>query len=191
MIQRLAGLISLIICMRMKQCNASVVGFKSGQILKDAIGASDGQLIRIVRPSTTRDGVQNTVASHSRKGFYALNFQVIVDDREKVLWLGYSNKGCSYDSGCFRSSGCYGKLKEMANSLYDKKSSYLTTLFTVLSLSCYRHMTHPFLKHPKTTSISTTLVQGSQQSALLGRQTCVGVFLEETYLQSKQCSNNY
>ena len=58
---------------------------RSNGVLKGAIGALDGWLVRIQRPSYYFDKIVNPVAFFSRKGFYALNVQCIVDDRKKVL----------------------------------------------------------------------------------------------------------
>ena len=53
---------------------------RSNGILKGAVGAIDGWLVRIGKPSMYRDGMKNPTSFFSRKGFYALNVQVIVDD---------------------------------------------------------------------------------------------------------------
>ena len=84
---------------------------RSNGVLKGAIGAIDGWLVCIVCPSFFQDSIINTTTFFSRKGFYALNVQVIVDDKKKVLWLSYSNRGGSHDSSCFKDSSLYEKLK--------------------------------------------------------------------------------
>lgn len=63
------------------------VGFSQrfNGILKGAIGAIDGWLVCIVRPSFWRDGIKNPASFFSRKGFYALNVQVIVDDKKSSM----------------------------------------------------------------------------------------------------------
>ena len=55
---------------------------RSNGILVEAIGAIDGWLVRIGKPSMYRDGQKNPTSFFSRKGFYALNVQVIVDDKK-------------------------------------------------------------------------------------------------------------
>ena len=96
---------------------------RSNGILKGAIGAIDGWLVRITCPSESRDHVKSATTFFSRKGFYALNVQCMVDDKKKVLWAAFSNKGSSHDSTCFRTSYLYNNvLKPMQDQLF--QSSY-------------------------------------------------------------------
>lgn len=81
-------------------------------ILKGAIGAIDGWLVRIERPSCQRDKIKHASSFFSRKGFYALNVQVIVDDEKRASWMSYSNRGSSHDSSCFKDTRLHEKLKE-------------------------------------------------------------------------------
>ena len=46
-------------------------------IFKEAIGAIDGWLVRISRPSLSKDGERNLTSYYSRKGFYALNANLL------------------------------------------------------------------------------------------------------------------
>ena len=55
---------------------------------------------------------------YSRKGYYALNVQYIVDDRKKVIWAKFNNKGASHDSTCFKNSDLYYYLMEISDNLY-------------------------------------------------------------------------
>ena len=87
--------------------------------MKGAIGALDGWLVRIQRPSFYWDGMTNITTFYSRKGFYALNVQVIVDDKKRVLWVSYSHKGGSHDSSCFRATKLYEFLKKISGKLLD------------------------------------------------------------------------
>ena len=103
-----------------KQAMAKVsAGFskRSNGLLIGAIGAIDGWLVRIVRPGW-RDRIVNPVTFFSRKGFYALNVQCIVDDRKRVLWVSYSHKGGSHDSSCLRETKLYDELMEIRDELY-------------------------------------------------------------------------
>ena len=93
---------------------------RSNGILQGAIGAIDGWLVKIIRPSITLDGIKNIVGFFSRKGFYALNCQVLVDHEKKVLWAKYENRGSSHDSSCFRDSGLYGLLQSKMDYLFNK-----------------------------------------------------------------------
>ena len=54
----------------------------SNGILKVAIGSIDGWLVQIVRLSLSREFIKNPTSFFSRKGFYALNVQCIVDDQK-------------------------------------------------------------------------------------------------------------
>ena len=68
---------------------------RSNGVLSGAIGAIDGWLVKIVRPSCRLDNIKNIVGFFSRKGFYALNVQGMVDHDEKVLWASFNNRGSS------------------------------------------------------------------------------------------------
>ena len=94
---------------------------RSNGVLKGAIGALDGWLVRIQRPSYYFDKITNPVAFFSRKGFYALNVQCIVDHNKKILWASYKHKGGSHDSTAFRNGKLYEVLKEKAQYLSDKE----------------------------------------------------------------------
>ena len=94
---------------------------RSNGILVGAIGAIDGWLVKISKPSRRWDGhIKNVVGFFSRKGFYALNVQCLVDHEKKVLWAKINNKGSSHDSSCFRDSTLYNKLIDISNELYAK-----------------------------------------------------------------------
>ena len=92
---------------------------RSNGVLKGAIGAIDGWLVKIIRPSWRLDRVRNPVAFFSRKGFFALNVQCIVDDKKRVLWASYLHKGASHDSSCLRETMLYMKLCEIKLKLFD------------------------------------------------------------------------
>ena len=92
---------------------------RSNGVLKGAIGAIDGWLVRIRAPSWFSDRVSSPITFFSRKGFFALNVQCIVDDKKRVLWASYSHKGASHDSSCLRETKLYSKLIEMKLKLYD------------------------------------------------------------------------
>ena len=92
---------------------------RSNGVLKGAIGALDGWLVRIRSPSWFSDRVTSSITFFSRKGFFALNVQFIVDDKKRVLWASYSHKGASHDSSCLRETKLYTRLNEMKLKLYD------------------------------------------------------------------------
>ena len=57
---------------------------RSGGVLQGCIGALDGWLVRIMCPSIFE--VKNPGKYYSRKGFYAINVQAIVDKKKRILW---------------------------------------------------------------------------------------------------------
>lgn len=88
---------------------------RSDGVFIGAIGALDGWLVMILKPSYHRDGILNPSSFFLRKGFYALNIQVIVDDKKRVLWISYSTRGPSHDSSAF------SLLIEKSMELYNKR----------------------------------------------------------------------
>ena len=93
---------------------------RSNGVLTGAIGAIDGWLVKIIRPSWGLDRIRNSITFFSRKGFFALNVQCIVDHDKKVLWASYRHKGSSHDSSAFRDTKLYELLKQKADWLYDR-----------------------------------------------------------------------
>ena len=93
---------------------------RSNGVLTGAIGAIDGWLVKIIRPSWRLDRVRNPIAFFSRKGFYALNVQCVVDHDKKVLWASTYHKGGSHDSSALRETKLYKKLKDKADWLYER-----------------------------------------------------------------------
>ena len=57
---------------------------RSEGILRGAIGAIDRWLVKIQHPSENKDNISNLSSFFSRKGFYALNVQTIVDHEDCV-----------------------------------------------------------------------------------------------------------
>ena len=92
---------------------------RSNGVLRGAIGAIDGWLVKIQRPWVSRDNVKDPASFFSRKGFYALNVQCMVDDAKRVLWASFSHRGSSHDSTCFRETSFYNDiLKSLQNKLF-------------------------------------------------------------------------
>jgi hypothetical protein len=87
---------------------------RSSGILSGVIGALDGWLVKIQRPSLTRDGVVNSGGYFSRKGFFALNVMAIVDKKKRVLWRYIGARGSEHDSSMFKSSKLYSQLVNIA-----------------------------------------------------------------------------
>ena len=71
------------------------------------------------------DGKTNPVSLYSRKGYCSLNVQYIVDDRKKVLWEIFNNKGASNGSTYFKKSDAYQTLTDILHILYEDEFFFL------------------------------------------------------------------
>jgi len=89
----------------------------SGGILAGCIGALDGWLVKILKPNKDKDGVDNVGGYWSRKGFFAVNVQVIVDKKKMVLFRSIKCRGAEHDSTAFKASSLYDVLISKANWL--------------------------------------------------------------------------
>lgn len=81
---------------------SSLFSSRSDGVLNGCIGALDGWLVKIFCP--TKHDAENPGKYFSRKGFYALNVQVIVDMKKRVLWRFIGEKGSAHDSPVFNES---------------------------------------------------------------------------------------
>ena len=87
-------------------------------ILTGCIGAIDGWLCKIVCPS--KNEVKNPGKYMSRKGFFAINVQVICDKKRRILWSCIGAKGSSHDSTVFKNSSLYKYLMRKADFLHER-----------------------------------------------------------------------
>jgi hypothetical protein len=85
-------------------------------IMKGVIGALDGWLVRIRKPRLS-DGVLNPKGFFNRKGFFAINVQVIGDRKRRILWRSIMCRGAEHDSTAFKRTTLYEKLMEKAAEL--------------------------------------------------------------------------
>lgn len=108
-------------CCNDAQMNAVALQFtqSSRGVINGCIGALDGWLVKIKKPCK-RDGVQNPQSFYSRKGFYAVNTQVIVDRNKRILFRSIMSRGAEHDSTAFRNSGLYGWLLDNYLVLVEK-----------------------------------------------------------------------
>ena len=97
-----------------KTCQTFAAKGRSRGVLGGIIGALDGWLVKIRSPSWRRDGVKNSGNYFSRKGFFALNVQVIVDREKRIIWRAINARGSEHDSSAFKDSGLYTKLERIA-----------------------------------------------------------------------------
>ena len=77
-------------------------GKGTDNVFSGVIGALDGWLVRIKSPGLNE--CENPGKYFCRKGFYAINVQVIVDKSKRVLWRYIGEKGSSHDSPVFHES---------------------------------------------------------------------------------------
>ena len=80
------------------------------------IGALDGWLVKIKRPGLN-DNVTCPGDFFSRKGFFAINCQVIVDRYKRVLYKSILCRGAEHDSSAFKASDIYEILNEQRDLL--------------------------------------------------------------------------
>ena len=59
------------------------------------------------RPTKTKDRVHDSASFYSRKGYYGINVQVIVDKNKRVLFRDISNCGAEHDSTTWKNSPLY------------------------------------------------------------------------------------
>lgn len=120
---------------------------RSGGILAGVVGALDGWLVKIECPSMKKDGVENPGGYFSRKGFYALNVQAIVDKKKRILWMYLGAKGGEHDSAAFKSSNLYEILENMfLDSNGTMHKNHMNIPFYVIGDSAYS--LRPFLMVP-------------------------------------------
>ena len=125
---------------------------KSNGILKGCFGAIDGWLVKIKCPTLLE--VNNPGKYMSRKGFFALNVQAIVDKRKRILWRHIGQKGSSHDSTVFKNTKLYQHLVLISNDLYEK-GLYLVgdSAYSIRSfLLCPYDNTRPNTKEDSTAS---------------------------------------
>jgi hypothetical protein len=124
----------------------------SNGLFSGCIGALDGWVVKNKRPSK-KDGISNPKSFYSRKGFFAVNVQAIVDKKKRFRSI--ISCGAEQDSTAFKNSGLYKWLLEnlvslackvfyfSGNSAYLLKSFILTpgteefSLETAVSLETY------------------------------------------------------
>ena len=85
-------------------------------ILRGVIGALDGWLVRIQRP-TLKDGIVNPGGFFNRKGFFAVNVQVLGDRYRRIIWRSIMCRGAEHDSTAFKRTSLYKKLMQKASLL--------------------------------------------------------------------------
>ena len=78
-------------------------------VINGCIGALDGWVVKIIKPSR-KDGIFNAQSFYSRKGYFAVNVQAIVDKKKRVLFRSIMSRGAEHDSTAFKNSSLYNWL---------------------------------------------------------------------------------
>ena len=85
-------------------------------IMTGCIGAIDGWVVK-VKPPSARDGVHDPASFYSRKGFFGINVQAIVDKNKRVLYRSILSRGAEHDSTAFKNCSLYAWLMDNWNTL--------------------------------------------------------------------------
>ena len=107
----------------------------SAGIMNGCIGALDGWKVKIKMPTKEKDNVSKPSSFYSRKGYFGLNVQCIVDKQKRVLFHTIKSRGVEHDS---KNSNLYKYLMNnylslckmgyyfIGDSAYELKSFLLT-----------------------------------------------------------------
>ncbi|KAL3768298.1 hypothetical protein ACHAW5_005661 [Stephanodiscus triporus] len=89
-------------------------------IMNGCIGALDGWVVKIKKPTRDKDNVYEPSSFYSRKGYFGLNVQCIVDKQKRVLFRTIKSRGAEHDSTAFKNSHLYQYLMKICVWLCDK-----------------------------------------------------------------------
>ena len=81
-----------------------------GGIISGCVGALDGWLVKIRRPGIRGEVVGAIKNYFSRKGYYGVNVQAIVNRDKIVLWRSIKCPGAEHDSTAFKKTNLHGIL---------------------------------------------------------------------------------
>ena len=144
---------------------------RNGGILAGIMGALDGWLVRIRCPSYYGDGVRNSEKYFSRKGFYCLNVQVIVDRLKRVLWYSVRAKGSEHDSAAFKATNLYSQLEMLWETNRSIRNNGYGITFYLVGDSAYA--LRPFLVTPYDSALP-----GSAEDAFNYYQSASRIYVE-------------
>ena len=90
-----------------EECMAKVAGDfakRSNYVINGCIGALDGWIVKIRKPSISKDlyHCSHPKSFFSRKGFFGLNVQAIVDSKKRILFRNINSRGAEHDSTAFK-----------------------------------------------------------------------------------------
>ena len=105
---KLVNISGIDFCKDEDRMNAVARDFADGSqhLFSGCIGAVDGWIVKIRKPRKS-DGVLNPKSFYSRKGFYGLSVQAIVDKKKCVLFRSIESRGAEHDSTAFKRTGLY------------------------------------------------------------------------------------
>ena len=81
----------------------------SNNVINGCIGAIDGWIVKTRKPSIKRDlhNMSDPSSYFSRKGFFGINVQAIVDRKKRILYRNINSRGAEHDSTAFKQSSFY------------------------------------------------------------------------------------
>ncbi|KAL7476367.1 LOW QUALITY PROTEIN: hypothetical protein ACHAW6_002237 [Cyclotella cf. meneghiniana] len=87
---------------------------KSNYVINGCICAIDGWIVKIRKPSISKDlyNSSNPKSFFSRKGFFGINVQAIVDSKEHIMYQNIHSHGAVHDSTVFKNNGFYKWLEK-------------------------------------------------------------------------------
>lgn len=91
----------------------------SNGVINGCIGALDGWIVKIQRPSK-KDNVRNPSSFYSRKGFFGVNVQAIVDKKKRILFRSILSRGAEHDSTAIKNDPLHEWLLSNWESLAKK-----------------------------------------------------------------------
>ena len=94
----------------------------SKRVINGCIGAIDGWVVKIRKPSKKRDlkNMSDPSTYFSRKGFFGINVQAIVDKKKRIIYRNIINRGAEHDSTAFKNSTFYKWLFDNWKKLAEK-----------------------------------------------------------------------
>jgi hypothetical protein len=100
---------------------------KSNFVINGCIGAIDGWIVKIKKPSRTKDlfNCSDPASYFSRKGFFGINVQAIVDSNKRILFRSINSRGAEHDSTAFKNSNFYKWLEKNWKKLAEQKFYFI------------------------------------------------------------------
>lgn len=86
---------------------ATQFALSSGDVMNGCIGAVDGWVVKIKKPTRINDQVTEPSSFYSRKGYFGLNVQCIVDKKKRILYRTIKSRGAEHDSTAFKNTKLY------------------------------------------------------------------------------------